>query len=252
AGRAPRPPGPARAPRRPGAARPDGAGPRLLPVRQDLHARGGDPPHHGLQPRRRTRRRHRRLDEGRLPAREGPGASLLAYADPVEPRGVLVRDRAALGGGHTLEHLGDDLPRAGPVAPVVGVVRRPHERLEPDRVAVLHTVFVDDEGEHPVRAHVLARLALELVLGPVLVPVVTIVHLFGVVRDPADARLHRDEAELREAVVDARENDLAHDEWHGIEAGAAQRRDLPAARALPARRLLLHRRLRLGRHLGTR
>src|SRR5438094_912591 len=105
-----------------------------------------------------------------IPASE----TLLAHPDAVEPRRVVVRDRAALGSGDALEHLRDHAARARPVAAVVRIIRRPHHAVDADGVPVLHSVVVDDEGEGPVRAHVVARLPLELDLGPVLVPVVAV------------------------------------------------------------------------------
>src|SRR5262249_13164804 len=74
-------------------------------------------------------------------------ALLLAHPDAVQPRRVLVRDLPPLGRGDVREHVADDLARVRPVAAVMRVVRRPHDVLDPDGVAVLHAVVVDDEGE---------------------------------------------------------------------------------------------------------
>src|SRR4029453_5256149 len=91
-----------------------------------------------------------------------------------------------------------------------------------------------------------------LYLRPVGGAVVGIVHLLEEVWYPADARLDRHEGQLREAIVHARQDDLAQEERHRVEPGAGEHRHLTATGPLAAGGLLLHRRLRLRRRLRAR
>src|SRR5262249_30865350 len=61
-------------------------------------------------------------------------------------------DAPALRLRHVAEHLVDHATGLRPVAPVVWVVRRPHEVLDPDHVAVEDGVAVDHERRAPVAA----------------------------------------------------------------------------------------------------
>ena len=140
-----------------------------------------------------------------------------------EIRRVVADDFPPLVDRHVDEHLVDDLARVGPVVAVVGEVGRPGHVLDAHLMALQDAVAVDDEGGKPVIAEVLARHLLQVDPRPDAVAPEAVVGHLEEVRDPADSRLDRRHAQLREAIEDALEDQLG-DERHGVREGAGAER----------------------------
>src|SRR5262249_40223501 len=83
--------------------------------------------------------------------------NLLGQAHAINLRRVPGDNLLLLGFGHSLEVLGDPLLGMRPGAVRVGVVRGPHQGVDPDRVALAHRHRVLDEGELDVFLPVIAR-----------------------------------------------------------------------------------------------